>query len=197
MISRPCLRTTSSLPGVWTSSALWHRNGRSTYLKTHRVNPHLNRTDAPPAHPNPLSTRHPSLARTLLSQALVQLTPLTRVQATQPNTSLPSRLLPHLLTHTIRTPTQAQATTAISSLRWTRCQCNNKPTGCRSLSKACRTPTWPTCSSRPPCRPLTRSATWTTPQSSSGNSNITACIRLLCNNTWRTNFNRGASSRRL
>ena len=194
MTSRQCRQTTSSPAGVWTSSALWHRSGRSTSLKTLRVNPLRNRMDVPPTLPNPHSTRHQSLARTLRSPALALPTPWTRAQATRPSASLPSHLRLPLLTLTIRTTTQLPATTTTNFLPWTRCPCSNKHSGSRSQSKACRTRNWQTCSLQQPCRRPTRSATWTVRQSSSGNSNITACTRRQCSNILRTSSSRAASS---
>jgi hypothetical protein len=152
---------------------------------------------APEAHPSRLSTRPRSLARTLRSQALVPQTPWTRTtattQANQPNSSLLSRLRLRLLTHTIRIRTRAQASIMINSLQWIKCPCTSR-TGCLSLSRACQTHSWPTCSP-PICSPI-RLIIWIPQRSSSGN-NSTACQRTRrpCNNISRTNSNREASSR--
>lgn len=159
MTSRQCRQITSLLAGVWTSFALWHRSGRSTSLKTLRVNLRPNKTDVPPTLLNPHSTRRRSLARTLPSPALVPPAPSTHAQATQPSVNLLSHPRLPLLTQTTRTTTQTLATTAAtSSLPWTRCPCNNKRSGSHSQSKACRTRNWPICSLQP-CKRPTRSAT--------------------------------------
>jgi len=194
MTSRLCPRITSLLPGVWTLFALWRPSGRSAYLKMHRVDRPPSKTDARLARQNPRSTRHRSLARTHPNPALVPQTRSTHAQATQPNTSLPSLLRLHLLILTIRTLIKIPATTAISSLRWTKCRCSSKHTGCHSQSKVCRTLNWPTYSSQLPCRRPTRSATWTLPRSSSGNNSTAVCIRLQCSNIWPTNSSRVISS---
>ena len=194
MTSRPCPPTTFSLVGVWTSSALWHRSGRSTYPKTHRADPLPNRTDALPTLPNPHSTRHRSLAKTLPNPALAPPIPLTHAQATQPSKNRLSRLRLPLPILTIQTTIRIPATTAAtSSLPWTRCPCSSKHSGSRSQSKACRTRNWQTCSLQP-CRRQTRLATWTARQSSSGNNSITACTHRRCSNISRTSFSRAASN---
>lgn len=158
MTSRPCPRIISSLVGVWTSSAPWHRSGRSTCRKMLQANPRLSKTDVPPTHPSPPSTRPRFLARTLLSLALVPPTPSTRAQATQPSENLLSRLRRPLLIPKIRTKIQVPATTTTNSLPWTRCPCSNKHSGCPSQSKACQMHNWPICSLLA-CRRPTRSAT--------------------------------------
>lgn len=194
MTSRQCRQTTSSPAGVWTSSVLWHRSGRSTFLKTLRANPHRNKTDAPPTLPNPHFTRPRFLAKTPPSPALVLPTPWTRAQATRRSANPPSRPQLPLLTLTIRTTTPHPATTTTNSPPWTRCPCSNKHSGSHSPFKACRTRSWQTCSLQQPCRRPTRSATWMARQSSSGNSNITACTRRRCSNISRTSSSRAASN---